>query len=76
MPARPYLDAIAAIAELPTRFPITQIPAGVSMWISRSEPALSEQNISTPHNGTVKNYAVTVEFSLHCKQKPVARCSS
>jgi len=67
MSIEPYLDAIAAIAELPKQFPISQIPPGISFWISRSEPTLAEQNIATRRNGTVKCYAVTVEFFLHCK---------
>ena len=62
-----YIEAIAAISELPKQFPITNIPPGLSMWISRSEPTLTMHETATRRHGPVKSYEVKVEFSIHCR---------
>lgn len=67
MYASPYAEAITAIADLPTQFPVLQIPPGVSFWISRSEPKIVVHETPSRLNGPVKTYEVNVEFHLHCK---------
>jgi hypothetical protein len=62
-----YIEAIAAIDELPRKFPITHIPPGISMWISRTEPTLTEHETATRLHGPVKSYEIKVEFSIHCR---------
>jgi hypothetical protein len=67
MTTSPYIEAITAIADLPMQFPISQIPPGISMWISRTEPTLTIRETATRQHGPVKSYEVSVEFSIHCR---------
>ena len=67
MNTSPHIEAITAIADLPTLFPILQIPPGVSMWISRSEPKLVVHETNSRFDVPTKSYEVNCEFHLNCK---------
>lgn len=67
MSASSYLAAISAISELPRSFPVSNIPPGISLSITRNDPKLSVHVIETAREGLVKAYALSLEFSLYCK---------
>lgn len=62
-----HLDAIIALADLPSQFPIPQIPPGVTMWISRGNPRLITHVTSNRFDGPAKTYEVSCEFRLNCR---------
>ena len=67
MTTSPHIEAITAISELPSRFPITQIPSGVSFWISRTEPKLVVHKTNSRFDVPARSYEVSCEFHLNCK---------